>query len=166
MCVCYRVFVRDQSEFRCVDRITCMRILCEYFVTSARVLIIRIRDICDTIVWARVICYVAIPCVSTFIENFVWNLCKNEPNKILSARHGINRRCRTTDLECDWNASGDRSISPREYTNTHGEKEFTWCIWRRGKWANYSYGKRGIGFSTAGGYEHSVSLGTERGRRK
>ena len=44
ICVCYRVFVRDQSEFCCVDRITCMRILCEYFVTSARVLIIRIRD--------------------------------------------------------------------------------------------------------------------------
>ena len=50
ICVCYRVFVCDQSEFRCVDRITCMRILCEYFVTSARVLISRICDICDTIV--------------------------------------------------------------------------------------------------------------------
>ena len=50
ICVCYRVFVRDQSEFCCVDRITCMRILCEYFVTSARVLISQICDICDTIV--------------------------------------------------------------------------------------------------------------------
>ena len=54
ICVCYRVFVRDQSEFCCVDRITCMRILCEYFVTSVRVLIIRICDICDTFVRARV----------------------------------------------------------------------------------------------------------------
>ena len=54
ICVCYRVFVRDQSEFCCVDRKTCMHILCEYFVTSARVLIIRICDICDTFVRARV----------------------------------------------------------------------------------------------------------------
>ena len=54
ICVCYRVFVCDQSEFRCVDRIACMCILSEYFVTSARVLIIRIWDICDTFVRARV----------------------------------------------------------------------------------------------------------------
>ena len=67
ICVCYRVFVRDQSEFRCVDRITCMRILCEYFVTSARVLIIRICDICASPSDVTS----AIPCVSTFIENVV-----------------------------------------------------------------------------------------------
>ena len=96
--VCYRVFVRDQSEFRCADRIKCMRILCEYFVTSARVLIIRICDICDTFVRARVMLRCDSLCIDIYCEICV-KLVQNVPNKILSERHGINRGCRTAG--CD-----------------------------------------------------------------
>ena len=65
ICVCYRVFVRDQSEFRCAVGKTCMRILCEYFVTNVHVFIIRI---CDIFVRTRVMLRCDSLCIDIYCE--------------------------------------------------------------------------------------------------
>ena len=57
--------MRDQSEFRRADRIMCMRVLYEYFLTSVHVLIIRI---CDIFVRARVMLRCDSLCIDIYCE--------------------------------------------------------------------------------------------------
>ena len=136
---CVLVFVRDQSEIlRCALIPDYSVFFCAVINETFRNYI---RELCCVIL--NIVIYILISCdVTLSLALCADNYCEisvilktkviciksvqNGPNKIYTARYGINRGCRTP--ECDRDASRGGDIFPTEYTNVNGEKEFTRCI--------------------------------------